>query len=630
MRSSPWHGLKSSRQRLVRIMLLVVTLLLMAWATPPVAAQFMPEFSNRNTRLTPQDLIPVFTQGNVEIAPVFLDGRIVGAVPGFIQVRSDAEGDRLEAQFSARERSHVIHSRLTKILTNLQVYSSSKLRKRGITESSSQEAILENQLNVFVEQKPQGFRVMVSFPKDDPPDLLYTITPADVARVRLESSNPEEIARRVAGITKMILLRAWLERQPDVLLSSLRRGLMILLGVSGISGLILIVQKRLKRIYQVVSSRLEEASHSKAAAESSEKASFVINPRRQITLRQQISLISFYRSFLYWSQWLLWIAGVGFLLGMFFVTRPLRNWFLGVSLRHYFTTQEGPPISWPPLDWFLSFGQHATIGLPLLILLLIMLTRISIRTGNLLCDLYIQRWAAARPADRLRLRAPTLSRALKGWVSVGIYAILGMVIVYQLHELGAVTQAVAIFLGFLSFALSLASQNLLKDLIGGFLILMEDQYAVGDVVIVDDQGGLVEEVGLRVTKLRNLDGELITIPNGSVGMVRNLSSNWSRVNYAIEVGVSEDADRVMEIMNDVAIDLFHDPAWREMILEAPEILGIDEITHHGVLIRMLIRTRPLQQWAVAREYRRRLKIAFDTAGISVGVPRLELQKLPQG
>jgi small conductance mechanosensitive channel len=199
-----------------------------------------------------------------------------------------------------------------------------------------------------------------------------------------------------------------------------------------------------------------------------------------------------------------------------------------------------------------------------------------------------------------------------------------MVIVYHLHRLGAVTQAVAIFLGFLSFALSLASQNLLKDLIGGLLILVEDQYAVGDVVIIDEQGGLVEQVGLRVTKLRNLDGELITIPNGSIGMVRNLSSNWSRVNYAIEVGVSEDADRVIAIMDAVAQNLHDDHAWRDSILEAPEILGIDEISHHGMLIRMLIRTRPLQQWAVAREYRRRLKQALDAAGISVGVPRLEL------
>ena len=112
--------------------------------------------------------------------------------------------------------------------------------------------------------------------------------------------------------------------------------------------------------------------------------------------------------------------------------------------------------------------------------------------------------------------------------------------------------------------------------------------------------------------------------------MRNLSSNWSRVNYAIEVGIAEDPDRVMAIMDEVARGLFADPEWRSNILEAPEILGIDEITHHGILIRMLIKVRPLQQWAVAREYRRRLKLALDAAGIAVGVPRLELETMPPG
>ena len=219
------------------------------------------------------------------------------------------------------------------------------------------------------------------------------------------------------------------------------------------------------------------------------------------------------------------------------------------------------------------------------------------------------------------MRAPTLARAFKGWLRVSVYLLLGVTILYHLHQLGTITQAVAVFLGFASFALSLASQDLLKDLIAGLLILWQDRYTVGDVILIGDQGGLVENITLLVTQLRNLDGELITIPNGSIGTVRNLSSDWSRVNYAIEVGYDADVDRVLEVMEAIAQKLYRDPQWQEQILEAPEILGIDKIAHTGILIRLLIKTQPLQQWSVAREFRRRLKKAFDQQGIEIGFPQ---------
>ncbi len=126
---------------------------------------------------------------------------------------------------------------------------------------------------------------------------------------------------------------------------------------------------------------------------------------------------------------------------------------------------------------------------------------------------------------------------------------------------------------------------------------------------------------LRVTQLRNLDGELITIPNGSIEMVRNLSSDWSRVNYAIEVGYDADVDRALEVIEAIAQKLYRDPQWQEQILDVPEILGVDNISHRGILIRLLIKTQPLQQWSVGREFRRRLKKAFDEQGIQVGIPQ---------
>ncbi len=131
---------------------------------------------------------------------------------------------------------------------------------------------------------------------------------------------------------------------------------------------------------------------------------------------------------------------------------------------------------------------------------------------------------------------------------------------FQLHQLGtSFTQTVTTFAGFLSVAVSLASQGLLKDLIGGLLILREDQFAAGDVIIVGNHAGLVEKVSLRVTKLRSLDGELITIPNGSIDVVRNLSSNWSQVNYVIDLSYGVDVNLVLAIMDAVTQDMHQDP-----------------------------------------------------------------------
>ncbi|MDJ0575609.1 MAG: mechanosensitive ion channel family protein [Xenococcaceae cyanobacterium MO_234.B1] len=341
---------------------------------------------------------------------------------------------------------------------------------------------------------------------------------------------------------------------------------------------------------------------------------------RNLSLRQRYSLNAFYRTGLFGIQWLVWVVGIGYLSSLFYLTRPLSNWIFGVTIRGAWSTKG--ITNWPLVDWVITFGQKANLGMPLLILLLLLVTRLTLTGGDALSDFFLRQWSEQQSRKkRQALRVPTLARAFKGWLRVVVYLLLGVTLLYHLHQLGTITQAIAVFLGFASFALSLASQNLIKDLIGGLLILWEDQYAVADVIVIGDQAGLVEKITLRVTQLRNLDGELITIPNGSIEMVRNLSSDWSRVNYAIEVGYDADVDLALEVIEAVAQQLYRDPQWQEQILEAPEILGIDNISHTGILIRLIIKTQPLQQWPVGREFRRRLKKAFDEQGIEVGIPQ---------
>ena len=627
------------RKLLVCLLPALGCLLIVLTSLLPVRAQFLPALEASAQQVTSAQFLPVFSQGNVELSPVFLDGRIIGTVAGFIDFKKSGAPAGNDAAYTASERAHLIHSRLQKVLTSMTRYTS-----RSLGEPMDQQReptvyqlhrLLARNLHAFVQEVGSRYDVFIAFPRSDPPELIFTVTPADVARIREDSSEPEAIAKRVASGVRKSLLVAWEERQPPALWQAARRGGLGLLLLSLASALGVVIQKRLHGAYQVLTARLRQVIQEEHTPDgdtsSRESESVILQVQRRLSvrmsLRQRLSLISFYRSSLFWVQCLLWACGVAWLAGLFYWSRPFSNWVFGISVRGMSTTGMGfapENQGWAPLDWVMTLGQEATIGIPLLILFLALLTRISIRAGNFFSEQYVNRWAHLQDDTRARLRGPTLSRALRAWVRVGVYLILGMVIFYQLHQLGALTQAVAILLGFLSFALSLASQNLLKDLIGGLMILIEDQYAVGDVVSIGDQSGLVESVGLRVTQLRNLDGELISIPNGTIDTVRNLSSSWSRVNYALTVSIAADVDAVMALMESVAQDLYHDPAWADRILEPPEMLGIDEIAHSGVLVRILIKTQPLQQWPVGREYRRRLKQALDASGIAVGVPRLDL------
>ncbi|MGL5803942.1 MAG: mechanosensitive ion channel family protein, partial [Xenococcaceae cyanobacterium] len=178
--------------------------------------------------------------------------------------------------------------------------------------------------------------------------------------------------------------------------------------------------------------------------------------------------------------------------------------------------------------------------------------------------------------------------------------------------------------GIVGVAISLASQNLIKDAINGFFIILEDQYAVGDVINVGEVSGLVENMNLRITQLRDGEGRLITIPNSEIKIVANLSSQWSRADLNIPVAYQADIDKAIELLVKVAEGMSQEPIWRDHIIEPPEVLGIDNFADRGIIIKVWIKTEPLKQWDVSREFRRRIKIAFDRAGIPIPLPQKQI------
>lgn len=230
---------------------------------------------------------------------------------------------------------------------------------------------------------------------------------------------------------------------------------------------------------------------------------------------------------------------------------------------------------------------------------------------------------------RLQLRIATISSVAKGIVTV---AWVGVGSLIALSTVGVNLAPVLAGAGIIGVGLSLASQSLIKDAINGFFIILEDQYAVGDVINVGEVGGLVENINLRITQLRDAEGRLITIPNSEVKIVANLSSHWSRADLAIPIAYYTAVDKALKLIGEVAEEMSQDQVWREKILDQPEVLGVDDFGNRGVIIRVWIKTQPLQQWAVAREFRRRLKIALDKAGISIPMPQQEVwftNSLPQ-
>ena len=199
-----------------------------------------------------------------------------------------------------------------------------------------------------------------------------------------------------------------------------------------------------------------------------------------------------------------------------------------------------------------------------------------------------------------------------------------IVVIIALDQLGLNITPVLASAGILGLAIGFGAQNLVRDLISGFFIILENQIRLGDVAIVNGTGGLVEKISFRTITLRDLAGVVHIFPNGTITTLSNMTKGWS--GYVIDVGVAykEDTDHVSQVMVSVAEELRQDPHFGSKILEPIEILGVDQFGSSEVVIKARFKTLPIEQWNVGREYRRRLKKAFDAKGIEIPFPHRTL------
>jgi small conductance mechanosensitive channel len=218
------------------------------------------------------------------------------------------------------------------------------------------------------------------------------------------------------------------------------------------------------------------------------------------------------------------------------------------------------------------------------------------------------------PQARRQQRAETVGALLRSIVTIVIWSIAVLTV---LEILGINLAPIIAGAGIAGVALAFGAQSLVKDFLSGMFMLMEDQYGVGDVVDAGVATGTVEGVSLRTTRLRDVDGVVWHIPNGTILRIGNKSQQWSRAVVDVPVTYEADAGAATDVIRGVADEVWHDPDYASIILAEPSVLGVESLAPGRVVIRVVVRTRPQEQWQVERELRRRIKTALDEAGIAL-------------
>jgi len=264
------------------------------------------------------------------------------------------------------------------------------------------------------------------------------------------------------------------------------------------------------------------------------------------------------------------------------------------------------------MDWELIIKKTSewllTDGLKILLILILMF--VFIKIAHLLTDRLFKRFQRGKREEdvEFKKRADTLSSITGSVLTVCIFVIAVITIMGLLDiPIGPVLASA----GILGVALGFGAQHLVKDVISGFFILFDDQIRVGDVVQIAGKGGLVEKINLRMTILRDLAGNVHYVRNGEIDVVTNMTKEYGRYVFEIGVAYREDVDEVIEVIKEVDEDLRNDPDYKNDILEPIEILGLDQFADSAIIIKARNKTKPIRQWAVGREFNRRLKKRFD-------------------
>ncbi len=220
-------------------------------------------------------------------------------------------------------------------------------------------------------------------------------------------------------------------------------------------------------------------------------------------------------------------------------------------------------------------------------------------------------------------RENTLIQIFTATANIALITITGLMV---LQEFGVEIAPILAAAGIVGLAFGFGGQYLIRDIISGLFIILENQYRVGDVVNFDNAGGTVQEISLRKTTLRDLDGTVHHIPHGEIKKVSNLSKDFSRVNLDIGVGYGSNLEHVISVINKIGEELAEDVLWKDTIILAPYFLRVNDFADSAIMLKILGETLPSKQWEVTGELRKRIKIAFDKEGIEIPFPQVVMHQ----
>ena len=225
--------------------------------------------------------------------------------------------------------------------------------------------------------------------------------------------------------------------------------------------------------------------------------------------------------------------------------------------------------------------------------------------------------ADGEPPSESQKRIETIIRLTRQAVKIVLWLTVSLVV---LKEFGVEIGPIIASAGIVGLAVGFGAQNLVRDVISGFFIILENQIRVGDVAILNGTGGLVEKINFRTTVLRDLGGVVHVFPNGTISTISNLTNEWSAYVFDIGIAYKEDTDHVISIMQEVGKEMLADEKFGKLMLGEPEIFGVDKFADSAVMIKGRVKTKPIKQWEVGREYLRRIKQAFDQNNIEIPFP----------
>jgi len=269
-------------------------------------------------------------------------------------------------------------------------------------------------------------------------------------------------------------------------------------------------------------------------------------------------------------------------------------------------------------EFLVITGIRILIVITLTTILLKILKKFLRRIENHLIQKSI---AEGESASESRKRIDTIIRLIRQGFVIVLWLTASLII---LNEVGIEIGPILAGAGIMGIAVGFGAQNLVRDIISGFFIILENQIRVGDVAIINGTGGLVEKIKFRTVVLRDLGGVIHIFPNGTITTLSNMTNEWSAYIFEIGIAYKENTDHVIEIMKKVGENLFNDANFKNSMFEEPEIFGVDKFDDSAVIIKGRIKTKPIKQWFVGREYLRRIKFAFDENNIEIPFPHKTL------